>query len=56
MQVEIDLFDDEQSGSNEHSSILHELTKRRAMILSAQADDLASKYLFFEFLMHFDVV
>lgn len=46
MLIEIDVFDDNQSGGFAHSAILQELTKRRAIILDAQADDLTGLTLF----------
>jgi hypothetical protein len=41
MLIEIELFEDENSKRSSHSSILHELTKRRATILNAQQDDVS---------------
>jgi translation elongation factor EF-G len=42
MQMEIDVFDSGQSTA--HSSIIHELAKRRATILGAQEEDLSSEF------------
>lgn len=42
MLMEIDVFDSGQSTA--HSSIIHELTKRRATILGAQEEDLSSEF------------